>query len=105
MIQGEVVEIVGVTESTVWNWEHGTEAEIRFMPKIVDFLGYVPFECPDNPIGKLRYFKLIKGLSYERLGILMGKDPEQLTDWLSGRIMPCERNINFVIDFLDNQLI
>jgi hypothetical protein len=39
-----------------------------------------------NTVGKLRYFKLVNGLSYERLGELMGRDPEQLMDWLSGRI-------------------
>ena len=60
---------ISVTEATVWNWEHGTEPELRHMPKIIDeFLGYMPFECPENPIGKLRYFKLVNGLSYKRLG-------------------------------------
>jgi len=37
---------------------------------------------------KLRYFKLVKGMAYERSGKLMGRDPEQLTDWLSGRRKP-----------------
>ncbi len=49
-----------------WSWEHGTEPELRHIPKIIEFLGYVPFDCPENPIGKLRYFKLINRLSYER---------------------------------------
>lgn len=84
---------------TIWNWEHGTEPELRYMPKIIEFLGYVPFECPQDPIGKLRYFKQVQGLSYERLGELMGKDPEQLTDWLSGRHKPCRRNMQSIIDF------
>ena len=44
------------------------EPEIRHMPKIKEFLGYVPFECPEDPIGKLRYFKLVKRLSYEQFG-------------------------------------
>jgi transcriptional regulator with XRE-family HTH domain len=70
------------------------------MPAVIKFLGYVPFECPEDPIGRLRYFKLVNGLSYERLGKLMGRDPEQLTDWLSGRVRPCGRNIQGIIDFL-----
>jgi hypothetical protein len=70
------------------------------MPKIIEFLGYVPFGCPDEPIGKLRYFKLVKGLSYERLGELMGRDPEQLMDWLSRRVKLCKRNIQGISDFL-----
>lgn len=70
------------------------------MPKIIEFLGYVPFECPDDLVGKLRYYKLVNGLSYERLGELMGRDPEQLTNWLCGRIKPCKRNIQGIEKFL-----
>ena len=31
------------------------------MPKIIEFLGYVPFECPDDPVGKLAYYKRVNG--------------------------------------------
>jgi hypothetical protein len=50
-----------------------------------------PFEYPDDPIKKLRYFNHVKGLSYKRLDEMMGRDPEQLSDWLSGRIKPCRK--------------
>lgn len=73
LLQIEVARIIGVTESTVWNWEHGTELELIHVPAVLDFLGYVPWECPDDPVGRLAYFKKIKGLSYERLGELMKK--------------------------------
>ncbi|MDP2753685.1 MAG: helix-turn-helix transcriptional regulator [Nitrospirota bacterium] len=56
LLQIDVAKMIGVTESTVWNWEHRTESELRHMPKIIEFLGYVPFECPEDPIGRLRYF-------------------------------------------------
>jgi transcriptional regulator with XRE-family HTH domain len=92
--------MIGVTESTIWNWEHGIEPELKHIPKIIEFLGYAPFECPEDPIGKLRYFKLVNGLSYERLGALMDRDPEQLTDWLSGRVKPCKRNLMDMQKFL-----
>jgi transcriptional regulator with XRE-family HTH domain len=59
LLQLEVATMIEVTESTIWNWEHGTEPELRHMPKIIEFLGYVPFECPGDPLGKLRYFKLV----------------------------------------------
>lgn len=94
-----MAEIIGVKEGTLWNWEHGIEPELRYIPKIIDFLGYAPFECPEDPIGKLRYFKRVNGLSYERLGALMNRDPEQLTDWLSGRVKPCKRNIQSISEF------
>jgi hypothetical protein len=30
----------------------------------------------------------------------MGRDPEQLTDWLSGRRKPCKKNIQSIAIFL-----
>jgi len=102
--QAEVARQIGVTESTVWNWEHRTEPELRHMPKIIDFLGYVPFECPEDTIGQLHYFKQVKGLSYNRLGKVMGRDPEQLSDWLSGRHKPCCKNIQIIEGFLEQEL-
>jgi len=96
--------MIGVSESTVWNWEHGTEPELRYIPRILEFIGYIPFECPEDPVEKLRYYKLINGLSYERLGRLMRRDPEQLTDWLSGRVSPCRENRQMIAKFLEEEL-
>jgi len=60
----------------------------------------VPFKSTEEPVEKLRYFKRVNGLSYERLGAVMGRDPEQLSDWLSGRIKPCRKNIERIAGFL-----
>ena len=43
-------------------------------------------------MGKLVWYKQVNGLSLERFGVEMGRDPEQLADWLSGRHYPCQRN-------------
>jgi len=92
--------MIGVTESTVWNWEQGTEPDLRHIPKIIEFLVYVPFGCPEDLIGELIFFKKVKGLSYERLGKIMCREPEQLTDWLNGRKKPCKRNMESIDIFL-----
>jgi transcriptional regulator with XRE-family HTH domain len=103
LLQIEVAATIGVSENTVWNWEHGTEPELIHIPKIIEFLGYVPFDCPEDPIGKLKYFKQVKGLSYEKLGDVMGRDPEQLNDWVSGRHKPCCKNIQRIKGFLEQE--
>lgn len=77
---------------------------MRHVPKIIEFLGYVPFTCQDDPLGRLKHYKLINGLSYERLGLAMGRDPEQLTDWLSGRIKTNSQNVSFIEKFLKGKL-
>ncbi len=78
----------------------GESLSLGMCHKIIEFLGYVPFELPDDPLGKLRYFKQVNGLSYDRLSKLMGRDPEQLMDWLSGRVKPCKKNIKRIAGFL-----
>jgi transcriptional regulator with XRE-family HTH domain len=104
MTQADASRHIGVTESTVWNWEHGGEPELIHMPQIISFLGYIPFEMPQDPIGRLNYLKKLRGLSYEKLGKSMKRDPEQLTGWLSGRITPCQRNIKRIESFLSRSL-
>ncbi len=96
--------MIGVSENTVWNWEHGTEPELIHIPAVIAFLGFVPWECPVDPVGRLAHFKKVKGLSLRRLGPLMGRDPEQLEDWLSGRVKPCTRNIQHIEAFLSDLL-
>lgn len=34
----------------------------------------------------------------------MGRDPEQLEDWLSGRVKPCSNNIEKIRFFLDGHI-
>ena len=100
LLQIEVVAQIGVSENTIWNWEHGTEPALIHIPAVLDFLGYVPWEQPEDPVGRLAYFKKVNGLSLRRLGALMGRDPEQLEDWVSGRVKPCKKNTAKIKSFL-----
>jgi DNA-binding XRE family transcriptional regulator len=100
LYQREAAERIGVSESTIWNWERGVEPELRFIPKIIAFLGYSPFPRPHDLLERLRHFKFVQGLSYIRLGKLMQRDPEQLTDWLTGRKRPCKKNVRKIESFL-----
>ena len=100
LYQRKVAERIGISESTVWYWERGIEPELRYIPKIIEFLGFSPFNCPNDLLGRLRHYKLVNGLSYIRLGKLMTRDPEQLTDWLTGRKRPCEKNRQAIEKFL-----
>ena len=92
LYQKDVATRLGVTTSTVWNWENRGSVDLRFTPRVIEFLGYNPTPQPDDLLGKLAWYKLVNGLTLEQLGVEMGRDPEQLADWLSGRHMPCRRN-------------
>ena len=103
LLQREVAEIIGVTESSIWNWEHGTEPELQYNPRIIKFLGYIPFDCPDDTVGRLAWYKRAMGMNFDHLGEAMGRDPEQLSDWLSGRHNPFRKNREKIELFLQNQ--
>jgi transcriptional regulator with XRE-family HTH domain len=105
LLQREVAEIIGVTVSSIYNWEHGVEPELQYNPSIIKFLGYIPFDCPDDTVGRLAWYKRANGMSLECLGEAMGRDPEQVADWLSGRHRPFKKNREKIERFLKNQII
>lgn len=43
--QKDVASKLGVTPSTIWNWEHGWTIDKRLAPRVVKFLGYTPDLC------------------------------------------------------------
>jgi len=102
MYQKEVAAKLNVTTSTVWNWENTGSVDLRFIPRVINFLGYNPIPQPEDLLKKLAWYKQVNGLSLERLRTEMGRDPEQLADWLSGRHIPCRRNREEIVAFLAN---
>jgi len=93
LLQREAAKTLGVSESTVYYWEHGVEPELRSIPKVIEFLGYVPFDCPGDPLGRLAYYKRANGLSYEGLAAKVGIHYEQLQAWLTGRTKPSQKSL------------
>jgi len=104
LYQKDVAAQIGVTTSSIWNWEHGWSITLRCMPKIIKFLGYNPIACPDGIIERLAWYKLINGLSFDELGNEMRRDPEQLADWLAGRHNPCQHNLKAIEVFLSDHV-
>jgi transcriptional regulator with XRE-family HTH domain len=100
LYQKDVAKRIGVTSSTIWNWEHEWSIELRYMPRVIEFLGYNPVPCPEDLLERLTWFKLANGLTFEDLGTMMGRSSEQLADWLSGRRNPCRRNRKEIEKFL-----
>ncbi|AJY71933.1 hypothetical protein RW64_11940 [Geobacter sulfurreducens] len=100
LFQREAAGVIGVKECSIYNWERGVEPELRFIPKIIDFLGYVPFGCPVGTLGRLGYYKLINGLSYAGLAVQVGIHNEQLQAWLTGRTKPSPKSLSRLEAFL-----
>lgn len=70
LLQKDVSKFLGVTEDSITNWEKNRSVpQIHFLPGIINFLGYFPFEIDSNTFpGKLIAYRRILGLSQMQLG-------------------------------------
>lgn len=80
-----------------------SEPELQNNPRIIKFIGYIPFACPDDTVGRLAWYKRVMGMNLDHLGEAMERDPEQLSDWLSGRHNPFRKNWEKIELFLEQQ--
>jgi transcriptional regulator with XRE-family HTH domain len=84
--QKDVARQIGVNKDTIHNWEtNRTAPEVRLIPHIIDFLGYVPYD-PTWSFGHwLRAVRSALGLSQEQLARRAGLDESTVAKWEKGR--------------------
>lgn len=89
LFQKDVAKLIGVTTYTITNWEKGhNQPEIRYMAKIIDFLGYNPIESNPKTIPEmLKARRLELGLSQKKAAQLLHVDESTWTRWEHGRRM------------------
>ncbi len=99
LFQREVAEKIEDRVCTVYNWERDIGPTIRHLPKIIEFLGLVPFDPPDaeNVLNRQTYYKMAIRMSFKRLGGVMRRDPEQLEDWLSGTVKVTQKKLDRIL--------
>jgi transcriptional regulator with XRE-family HTH domain len=103
LLQREVGEIVGVTKCTIQYWETNRVAPaLRFIPRIVEFLGYDPSVgiTPESLAGRLKAQRKRLGLSRKRLAALLGIDPSNLRGWETGKHRPTRKSLERIDEFL-----
>ena len=59
LYQKDVAAKLGVTTSTVWNWENRGSIDLRFIPRVIKFLGHNPISQPEDLMGKLAWNDLV----------------------------------------------
>ena len=94
--QKDVARQLGVTVNTVTSWEvNRSEPALWFVPRILRFLGYVPFPrtCDLLPVREqLKTYRRIHGLSQRRLAALLDVDPSTVLHWERGTTRPNEEH-------------
>ena len=100
--QRELARQLGADEMTVCNWEKGrTFPSIRFLPRIVRFLGYVPFRLDSLSVGeRLRLTRMLLGLSQRELARKLGVDPSTVRRWETGKSVPARHHVASIDEVL-----
>ena len=92
LYQADVARILGVTESTVINWEKDrTKPTLRFMPKVIEFLGCEPSIGDVETLGgRSVLYRRSRGMTQKALAKQIGIDPTTLSRLESnrGRCLP-----------------
>ncbi len=93
LLQKEVAKILGVGKTSVYNWENNlTKPALIHIPKIIEFLGYAPFDTTVKTTGeKIVAYRRLLGLSQKRLACHLGIDPSTLGKWERNKRQPTER--------------
>ncbi len=92
LLQKDVAQKLGVGETSIYSWENNlAKPALRFIPKIIEFLGYVPFDTSTLSVGeRIVVYRRLLGLSQKELASRLGIDPCTLSKWERDKRKPSE---------------
>jgi len=90
----ELAQMLGATEQTIRFWELDKTKPIhKYMPKVIQFLGYDPFPVPKTLSERLKRYRLMHGLTQRELAKKLRVSPDALRDWEADRHKPTGRSV------------
>ena len=102
-MQAELAARFSVHRVSVQNWERGaTEPTIRYLPKIIEFLGYDPVPEPVGLPSRIAYARRRLGLTQEELADALCSDCVTLYRWENGLAKPSPQKIQILQKMLHN---
>ena len=102
MKQRDVAQLLGCDETSVRNWELGkTEPMNKYMPAIIEFLGYDSLPKPTTLPEKLIRYRQVRGLSQRQLADELGVCQESISGWEQGMHVPSGSSIRLLSAILD----
>jgi DNA-binding transcriptional regulator YiaG len=101
MLQKELAERFGATVCTVRNWEKNrSNPSLPFIPRIIQFLGYVPYGASNPDFGKkIATNRRSLGLRQKDLAQVIGVDPSTIRFWEKGKHRPSKLSLRLLTAF------
>ena len=102
MTQEEVAEKLGTYTHTIRGWEYNHHSPgIRHMLKIIDFLGYVPWNTLAKILGeKITAYCRLHGITKQELAQQLNIHPCTISRWMAGK-RPKKELLQKLVTFLD----
>ena len=86
-------------------WEaNRTSPTLPFLPKIIEFLGYCPFDPGWTPGERQIWIRRYLGLSQEAMARRLKVDPGTLAKWERGKKRPEGRSLIRLLKLLDHDV-
>ncbi len=101
LLQKEVAQRLSVGESSIYNWGNNLSIpSLRYIPKIIEFLGYTPYDPSVRTTGeKIVTYRQLLSLSQKKLAHRLGIDPSTLGRWEKNKRQPPERILKDLTTF------
>ena len=101
MLQKDVAKRLRTTICTYRNWEKNRSNPFpRYLPEIIRFLGYAPYDISNQDFGKkIATKRRILGLSQKQLAIQIGIDPSTIRSWEKGRHKPSKESLRILTTY------
>jgi transcriptional regulator with XRE-family HTH domain len=102
LTQLEVSKLLRVEENTICNWEmNQSRPRLYLLPKVIEFLGYKPFDLPEETIGdKIKAYRKEHGLSQRKLAKLLSVDQTTIRDWERNKHKPSKKLFSTISEIL-----
>ena len=95
--QRDVAIKISCDTDTVTNWEKGRSTpDLRHVAKIVEFLGFNPFELRDTLGERLASFRRERSMSQKDFARQIGVAPSTLAKWERGERTPAGKYLDRV---------
>jgi transcriptional regulator with XRE-family HTH domain len=94
LLQKAVGDLIGVDGLTITNWErNATAPAIRYIPSIIEFLGYDPLRVTGTLPERLTTTRRALGLSQQKMAKRLGIDAGTLHGWEAAKHQPSQKSM------------
>jgi transcriptional regulator with XRE-family HTH domain len=102
LLQKEIATLIGVGKVSIQYWEtNRVNPSIKHIPKIIQFLDYVPYNNEANTLPeKLLFYRQLMGLSRKQFAEIAGLDVSTIAKWEKSKHLPTKRSLDRINDFL-----